>query len=71
MRERGWSVNPEGLSDGIAAVGAPVLGPDGRPVGALSVSGPTVRMSEEVFDDHGRAAADAARRISRDLGARP
>ncbi|WFG45829.1 IclR family transcriptional regulator [Pseudonocardia alni] len=71
VRERGWSVNLEGLSDGIAAVGAPVLGPDGRPVGALSVSGPTVRMSEEVFDDHGRAAADAARRISRDLGARP
>ncbi|WP_224391134.1 IclR family transcriptional regulator [Pseudonocardia sp. ICBG1293] len=71
VRERGWSVNPEGLSDGIAAVGAPLRGPGGRPVGALSVSGPTVRMTEEVFDDHGRAAADAARRISRDLGARP
>lgn len=70
VRARGWSVNPEGLSEGIAAVGAAILGPDGRPAGALSVSGPTVRMTEEVFDDHGRAAVDAARRISRELGAR-
>ena len=69
IRARGWSVNPQGLSDGIAAVGAAILGADARPAGALSVSGPTVRMTEDVFDDHGRAAADAARRISRELGA--
>ncbi|MBN9739112.1 IclR family transcriptional regulator [Pseudonocardia sp. P1] len=69
VRERGWSVNPEGLSDGIAAVGAAIVGTDGRPVGSLSVSGPTVRMTADVFDDHGRAAVDAARRISRELGA--
>lgn len=69
VRARGWSVNPQGLSEGIAAVGAAVRGPDGRPAGALSVSGPTVRMTEDVFDDHGAAAADAARRISRELGA--
>lgn len=69
VRARGWSVNPEGLSEGIAAVGAAILGADGRPVGALSVSGPTVRMTADVFDTHGRAAADAARRISRELGA--
>lgn len=68
-RGRGWSVNPQGLSDGIAAVGAAILGADGHPVGALSVSGPTVRMTSEVFDGYGRAAAEAARRISRDLGA--
>ncbi|MFP5071440.1 IclR family transcriptional regulator [Pseudonocardia nantongensis] len=69
VRSRGWSVNPEGLSEGIAAVGAAVLGADGGPAGALSVSGPTVRMTDEVFDAHGVAAADAAARISRDLGA--
>lgn len=69
VRARGWSVNPQGLSDGIAAVGAAIHGPDGAPVGALSVSGPTVRMTEDVFDDHGAAAADAARRVSRGLGA--
>lgn len=69
IRERGWSVNPQGLSEGIAAVGAAIRGPDGCPVGALSVSGPTVRMTEDVFDPHGRAAADAAGRIARELGA--
>lgn len=71
IRARGWSVNPQGLSEGIAAVGAGVLGPGGRPVGALSVSGPTVRMTDDVFDTYGRAAADAAARISRELGAPP
>lgn len=69
VRERGWSVNPQGLSEGIAAVGAVLRGADGRPAGSLSVSGPTVRMTDEVFDDHGSAAADAALRISRELGA--
>ncbi|MEQ3553594.1 IclR family transcriptional regulator [Pseudonocardia nematodicida] len=69
VRARGWSINPQGLSEGIAAVGAAILGPDRAPAAALSVSGPTVRMTEAVFDGHGRAAADAAARISRELGA--
>lgn len=69
---RAWMVGqPRGAVRRHRGGRRPLVGPDGRPVGALSVSGPTVRMTEEVFDDHGRAAADAARRISHDLGARP
>ncbi|MFI7121759.1 IclR family transcriptional regulator [Amycolatopsis sp. NPDC049868] len=68
IRARGWSLNQEGLSDGIVAIGAAILDTDGRPLGAVSVSGPTVRMTEAVFDAHGSAVAEAARRISRGLG---
>ncbi|RSN29114.1 IclR family transcriptional regulator [Amycolatopsis sp. WAC 04169] len=69
IRARGWSLNQEGLSDGIVAVGAAILDADGHPIGAVSVSGPTVRMTDAVFDEHGRAVAEAAHRITRGLGA--
>jgi IclR family transcriptional regulator, KDG regulon repressor len=44
VRERGYSIdNQENELDG-RCIGAPVLGPDGRVVAALSISGPVFRM---------------------------
>ncbi len=44
VRERGYSVdNQENELDG-RCIGAPILGPDGRVVAALSISGPVFRM---------------------------
>src|SRR5258706_251018 len=44
VRERGYAVdNQENEMDG-RCVGAPVFGPDGRAVAALSISGPVFRM---------------------------
>lgn len=47
VRECGVAFNREECIDGLQAVAAPVLGPDGTVVGALSVSGPTHRMKGE------------------------
>ncbi|ONF73158.1 hypothetical protein AVR91_0207765 [Amycolatopsis keratiniphila subsp. keratiniphila] len=71
IRARGRYLNQERLSDGIVAVGAAILDADAPPppIGAVSVSGPTVRMVDAVFDEHGRAVAEAAHRITRELGA--
>lgn len=45
IRDRdGIAFNKEEQIRGIHAVGAPVRRPDGRPIGAFSVSGPTHRM---------------------------
>jgi IclR family acetate operon transcriptional repressor len=44
VRERGYSVdNQENELDG-RCIGAPIIGPDGRVVAALSISGPVFRM---------------------------
>ncbi|MFC6823697.1 IclR family transcriptional regulator [Halopelagius fulvigenes] len=50
IRERGYATdNGERLS-GLRCVAAPVTDPDGRAIGAVSVSGPTSRMKDEAFE---------------------
>lgn len=50
VRERGYAINKEESTQGLRAVGVPVLNPDGEVLGALSVSGPTHRMKGEWFE---------------------
>jgi DNA-binding IclR family transcriptional regulator len=66
VRERGYSKNIGGLSLGISSLGAPIVGPSGA-VAALSVSGPSSRITEDRFDELGTQVRDAAARISRAL----
>lgn len=49
-RERGYALNRGENIDGLRAIGVAVCGPDGQPIGALSVSGPTNRMKGEWFE---------------------
>lgn len=47
IRDRGYSINDQGYIEGLRALGAPVRGPEGAVIGALSISGPTNRMQGE------------------------
>src|SRR5215472_2293950 len=47
VRRRGYAAAVDELEQGLAAVAAPVLGPDGSAVAALSISGPTIRLTRE------------------------
>lgn len=47
IRRRGYAVAVDELEDGLSAVAAPVLGPDGSAVAALSISGPTIRLTHK------------------------
>lgn len=67
IRERGWSINEGGLSQGITALGAPIVDRSGRPVGAMSVSGPSSRMTPDRYEALGTAVAAAAARTSQQL----
>jgi DNA-binding IclR family transcriptional regulator len=49
VRERGVSFNDEESIDGLRAVGVPVRSPDGEVLGALTVAGPTRRLTGEWF----------------------
>ncbi|MDQ2054489.1 IclR family transcriptional regulator [Halobellus sp. H-GB7] len=49
INEQGYAFNDEERFVGMRAVGAPVLGPDGQVLAAISVSGPTTRMKGERY----------------------
>ncbi|WP_371823186.1 MULTISPECIES: IclR family transcriptional regulator [Microvirga] len=46
-RERGYALNPGMLLPDSWAIGVPIHGPDGRPVGALSIAATASRLSRE------------------------
>lgn len=50
IRERGYSFNKEENIEGLHAVGAAVLGPDSRVLGALSISGPAHRLKGNLIE---------------------
>jgi len=66
-RKRGWAVDDQERADGMRCVGAPVFNEHGEAVGAISVSGPTVRVTDERLGELGplvkRAAADLTERF--------
>lgn len=49
IREQGYAYNLEETHKGLRTVGAPVLTPDGRVLGAFSVSGPSNRLKADWF----------------------
>jgi DNA-binding IclR family transcriptional regulator len=69
IRQRGYAIDDEELSLGLRCVAAPVFDYTGRPNYALSVSGPTQRMTEEKIDAIQRQLVPLCRKISRRIGA--
>lgn len=49
IRERGYAYDDEEYTDGLRSVGKSVEAPDCRVLGAISVSGPSYRIQNEVF----------------------
>jgi DNA-binding IclR family transcriptional regulator len=69
-RLRGYAQAVEELEAGLNSVGAPVFDASGDCVAAVSVAGPSYRVSEERLSDLGAACAAAANEISEALGHR-
>jgi DNA-binding IclR family transcriptional regulator len=59
VRRDGYAKAVAELEDGLVAVAAPVFGPDGTCVAALSISGPEYRMTAGMLDGLGRLCAGA------------
>ena len=49
IRDSGVAFNNEEATPGLRAVGAAVCGPDGSPVGGLSISGPAHRFKDNLY----------------------
>ncbi|WP_457936526.1 HTH-type transcriptional regulator BhcR [Mesorhizobium sp. 10J20-29] len=68
IRKRGWSVDDEERYPGMRCVAAAIFNEFGEPVGGVSVSGPTVRVTPERAADIGPLVQKAAARITRMIG---
>ena len=64
----GRSYDREEHVDGMQCVAAPVFGEFGAPICALSVSGPSVRVTEPVLVGHGDAVSKTAQMATQLLG---
>jgi DNA-binding IclR family transcriptional regulator len=69
VQPAGWLASVEEREQGVASVSAPVVGPDGEVVAAVSVSGPVERTSRHPGARYGAAVAATADAISRALRA--
>jgi IclR family acetate operon transcriptional repressor len=68
IRERGWADTVEELEVGLNAVAAPIRGSDGSVVAAVSVSGPSYRLTPARLPEVGELLAEGAREISQRIG---
>jgi IclR family acetate operon transcriptional repressor len=68
IRERGYALDDIENEEGVRCVGAAVVDHAGRPVAAISVSGPTSRVTVERAHEIGRLTARIAGQLSAGIG---
>ena len=69
VRKRGWAQSVGEREAGVASVSAPVRGPGGRVVAAISISGPIERLTRAPGRVHAQVILDAARQLEESLRA--
>lgn len=71
IRERGYAVDDEERFAGMRCVAAAIFNEYGEPVAGVSLSGPTVRVTEQRARMLGQAVRRTADEITRSIGGRP
>jgi IclR family transcriptional regulator, acetate operon repressor len=64
VRERGWALNDEERNPGVRAIAAPVPAPTGGPLGAISIQGPTIRITDDRLPDLAALLHTATHRVA-------
>lgn len=67
-RERGWTIDDEERTTGMRCVATAIYNEYGEAFAGLSVSGPTVRMTDERIGELGPQVRRAARAITASIG---
>lgn len=70
IRANGYAEDNEEHEIGVRCVGAPVFNYRGKVEGAISISGPTIRITKDKVEDLAREVKKYAGLISRELGYR-
>jgi IclR family acetate operon transcriptional repressor len=64
VRARGYATAADELEPGLSAVAAPVFGPNGEAIAALSISGPSIRMPAARLEELGALLVQHAAELS-------
>ena len=67
VRRRGWAQSLGEREPGVASVSAPVRGPSGRVIAAVSISGPIERLTRQPGRIHAEVVAKAAAQLTEAL----
>jgi DNA-binding IclR family transcriptional regulator len=67
VRRRGWGQSLGEREPGVASVSAPVRGPSGRVIAAVSISGPIERLSRQPGRMHAEVVVQAAQQLTEAL----
>jgi DNA-binding IclR family transcriptional regulator len=70
-RRRGYAVDDEELEEGLRCIAVPVLDADRLPVAAVSVSGPSFRVTAQKLPSIANHLLQCVRGISTDMGYLP
>ena len=70
-RERGYAIDDEEHADGMRCVAAPIWDDNGEPWAAISLAGPTSRITAGRIDELGRLVRTTAAAITAALGGHP
>jgi DNA-binding IclR family transcriptional regulator len=70
VRARGYATSIDELELGLSALAAPVFGPGGEALAALSISGPTARLTSERIAQLAPLLIEEANRLAERLGHR-
>jgi IclR family transcriptional regulator, KDG regulon repressor len=68
VRSQGYSIDDEEIEDGLRCVAAPIFDHKGDVAGALSIAGPTSRMTKTRMKELAGLIKETARQISNKLG---
>jgi IclR family transcriptional regulator, KDG regulon repressor len=68
IREQGFVIDNEEAEIGARCVAAPIFSSQGRPIAAISVSGPVNYMTGTVVGQIAQSLVDASRKVSSQLG---
>ena len=71
VRERGWSVDDQEHTLGMRCVAAPIFNEYSEAAAGISISGPSVRLPDEVILEYGPEVRRAADEITRSIGGDP
>jgi DNA-binding IclR family transcriptional regulator len=68
IRDRGYAIDDEEIEEGIRCIAAPILSANDRAVAAISVSGPSSRITPDRYQLIGKTMMKAAQELSTRMG---
>lgn len=70
IKQQGYAIDDEENEIGVRCVGAPIFNYKGEVEGAISISGPTIRVTKEKVEEIAKRVKKYAELISKELGYR-